>query len=421
MTHFWSYTDTTHEEAESRFVFGSSKPPDQYEFAFVPRNAEVLGLVDSTPIPGQSSDVLSTPFLRSLFHIIVPPVFPPKLSSSFNLVKGMVALLQLLYTSSTLYRTGGGQVNRYGFAAPGLTVLPYAVMSALNFVTNLVSPHYPTLYLVRSKVMEEAERRTGLSFHYVVGRVVEESGTNSDNIIMEGWSEIAGTFKDDNNVLHVTHSAEEDKKIELSYRPGQKIYVPACPRFQRKDDTQTSPLRQFNEIRRGWLEFPRYLTRRQQALIQPSLFSLSRLSSQLHSCVQALRPHIHNIRLPQRSQRRQYVTRGMNSYEVYLVAFISGAEFFIMLALSNFNGQQSTLAQRAWIITWLFAGSLIVAVMVVMKYIPFYFDMNRDDWLTDFLIKVFVVYCLSSGAPAIGGFVVVSQMLKAYGICYKFV
>ena len=142
----------------------------------------------------------------------------------------MAALLQSLYASLTLYRTNGGQVNRYGFAAPGLTVLPYAVMSTINLMANLVAPNYPTLYLVRSEVMEEAERRTGLPFHYTVGKVVDKSGFN--DIDIEGWSEIAGSFKDDDKLLSVSPSAEEDGKIEICDSSHQTIYVPACPRFR---------------------------------------------------------------------------------------------------------------------------------------------------------------------------------------------
>ena len=105
MTRFWSYADTNHYvQFENRVVFGLRKLPDEYKFAFVPRNAEVLGFVGSTSTPS--------------------PISTPKLSSSSNIVKGMVALLQLLYTSLTLYHANGGQVKQYGFAAPGLTVPP---------------------------------------------------------------------------------------------------------------------------------------------------------------------------------------------------------------------------------------------------------------------------------------------------------
>ena len=342
---FWSFADTGRVGIGSRVVFGYSKPPDQYQFAFVPRNTEVLSLVDDNTIES--------------------PVSTPKLSSSFNLVKAIAALVQLLYTSFTLYHTNGGQLKQYGFAAPGLTVLPYAVMSGLNLIANLVTPHYPTMYLVRSKVMEEAERRRGSPFNYVVGELVEESGTDED-----GWPEIAGYFKHDDKVLYVTSSAKR-KRIKISDKSSgessESIYVPACPRFRRTDDT-------------------RYMARR--------------------SIIRS------------------------NIYEMCLFTFIVAAEICIILTLSNFSGQQSTFAQRTWIVTWLFSGYVFGIMNYLWSYIQGYGTTDKREsgelspWVKvkrgifDIVyIPSFVCLC----APAIGGFVVVSQILKAYGICYKFV
>ena len=317
-------------------VFGFSEPPDQYEFTFVPRNTKVLSLVDPTLIPPDSTSE--------------SPVSTPKLSSSFNLVKGIAAMLQLLYTSFTLYHTNGGQLNQYGFAAPGLTVLPYAVMSGLNLLANLVTPSYPTLYLVRSKVMEEAERRPGTRFHYVVGEIVDEPGTDDD-----GWSEITGSFQDDNKILHVAPSAGEDKdkRIEISDDSSQKLYVPACPRFQRTDD-------------------PRCLAR--------------------HSIIPS------------------------KTYEIVLVTFIVVAEIFFALALSKFSAQQSTFVQRTWMVTWLFAGYLYG----VMSYFWGFIFFQKHGQLSPWMKGVLTVYTYVVVAPPIGGFIVASQMLRAYGICYKF-
>ena len=416
-THLWSYTDTNHVGIGSRAIFGLSEPPDQYMFVFVPRNAEVLPLVDPTPTP--SSNVPDIPLLRYLSRVFASPVSTTKLSSSFNLLKGVAALLQLLYASFTLYRTTGGQVEQYGYAAPGFTVLPYAVMSALNLVASLVAPHYPKLYLVRSKVMEEAERRTGLPFHFVVGKVADESGTGND--VMEGWSEIAGSFMDDDEVLNVTHSAEEDWEIKICDDSRQRIYVPACPRFRRTDDTQTSPIEQFyvSETRHGLrLVFPRYMERRQQALMRPSLFSFSRLSSQPQ---RALRPHINYIRLPQTQPlQRPPQAMALNLYEIFLVSIISSIEYGIIIVLSNNNEQQSTFAQRAWTLAWLMAGCIIGATISVWGRI---LSIAWKSGRVSHIRLSFLVFCLMViiSMPAIGGFVVVSQMLKAYGICKRFV
>ena len=437
MTRYWRYMDTDIDgdaKIESRrTVFGLNKIPDQYRLAFVPHNTEVLGLVDSTP--AQSSNSPDIPLLRFLYRIFSSPLSTPKLSSSFNLVKGMVALLQSLYASLTLYRTNGGQVNRYGYAAPGLTVLPYAVMSTLNLMANLVAPHYPTLYLVRSEVMEEAEQRTEVPFHYVVGSVVDESDTND---VKEGWSEVAGSFKDDDELLHVSPSAEEDEKIKISDSSHQTIYVPACPKFRRTNDFQTSPLRLFIESEfplRG-LQFPDYMARREQVLIQPSL--------QIHPRnVGAPRPRwlnstSHCLRRCQRLASTYLppafyailmsimpVSRSSSSelhllnnsappqmlLELGLSLFIIFAELLITLAVSKFKGQQSTVAQRGWTVAWLIAS--IYGLFITLA---------RRSQTSDRTSKFMICYqTLIVGAPAIGGFVVVFQMLNAYGICYKFV
>ena len=465
-TRFWSYSDTGSVDIGSRVVFGYSKPPDQYSFAFVPRNTEVLGLVD--PIPTPSSNVLDIPLLRSLCRIFASPDSTPKLSSSFNLVKGMVALLQLIYASSTLYRTSGGQVKQYGFAAPGLTVLPYAVMSALNLVANLLTPQYPTMYLVRSEVMEEAERRTGLSFHYVVGKIVDKSGT--DNVVKKGWSEIAGSFKDDDKQLYVPSSEEEDEKIAICDDSDQTIYIPACPRFPRTDDNRSSPLRHFIEssLPRRQLEFPLYqfLARPQQAPIQISIFShshtirlflkslesrltaqyehipqseiqpsklrrfastligrltrlIERLYDNLNDSLTVITDHLILItgRKPSRQpdHRPDHRWSRLGECEILLVGSTVCAEALFALALSNFSGQQSTLAQRAWTVTW-FLVSSTYGTGIVEAPVDGY---GEEMTLIRRLWECFVI--VACGAPAIGGFVVVSQMLEAYGICYKFV
>ena len=444
-TRFWSYTDTNLSGIGSRAVFGLSEPPDQYEFAFVPRNTVVLALVDSFPTPPSnipdkhllrrifasqvsmalvdssptpSSNVSDKPLLRRIF---ASPISTPKLSSSSNIVKGMVALLQLLYTSFTLYHTNGDQLNQFGFAAPGLTVLPYAIMSGLNLLASLVAPNYPTMYLVRSKVMEEAERRTGLRFHYAVGRVVDELDTDTD--VMEGWSEIAGSFEDNDKVLYVTTPAGEGEKIEIHNMFRQRIgigsekaiYVPSCPRFRRTDDPETSPLRRFYKNLMEGLVFPRYLARRRN----PLSFSFSQLSSLPQSRERApvLPPSlIYFVGLPDFP---------LNKYETCLVAFIFGAEFLITLALSKFRGQQSTTAQRGWTVAWLFAGYVFGAGIYTVNLVLAY--LRRNSRILGMLglrvrsRRVVCVYIAVCSAPAIGGFVVVSQMLRAYGICYKFV
>jgi hypothetical protein len=99
--------------------------------------------------------------------------------------------------------------------------------------------------------------------------------------------------------------------------------------------------------------------------------------------------------------------------EMYIILGITFPELFTILALSNFSGQQSTLAQRAWTVTWLVNGCVIGSVLSSIA--------GTDSDFAETPMLTLCVGMVLYGAPAIGGFVVVSQMLKAYGICYKFV
>ena len=97
------------------------------------------------------------------------PKTTAEVSSSYSLAQGLVAVFQTLYASATLYRARGDQIERYGYAAFGLTVAPYLVMSIVNLVSTILTPNYPTTFMVESEIMREAARRDGARFDGVVG------------------------------------------------------------------------------------------------------------------------------------------------------------------------------------------------------------------------------------------------------------
>ncbi|KAH8648352.1 hypothetical protein BGZ60DRAFT_437678 [Tricladium varicosporioides] len=128
-----------------RHIHGMQKLPIGYELAILPSNTSVeISLEHGT---GEI-----------------------QISSSHSVVKATVSILQVIFASVTLYRSRGRQLERYGYAAFSLTVLPYIVMSTINLLGNLLTPDFPTLYLVRSPVMNEAESR-GAQFDGVIGKV----------------------------------------------------------------------------------------------------------------------------------------------------------------------------------------------------------------------------------------------------------
>jgi len=89
------------------------------------------------------------------------------ISSSYNVIRLFVALGQL-YSVINLLRAN----KLEDYSAYQLTLVPYALMSFINIVSDFVTPSYPAVYMVRSSVMEEAERR---------GAVFEGGSENSTN------------------------------------------------------------------------------------------------------------------------------------------------------------------------------------------------------------------------------------------------
>jgi hypothetical protein len=77
----------------------------------------------------------------------------------YNIMKILISIAQMAFAISTLYRTRGDQISQYGYAAFGLTVTPYAFMSLVNFVGNLICPQYGAMFIVESTDLDELRER----------------------------------------------------------------------------------------------------------------------------------------------------------------------------------------------------------------------------------------------------------------------
>ena len=121
--------------------------------------------------------------LPSCSLVTKEPDLPIEISSSYSFSKIIASMVQLVAAIITLYRARGTQLEQYGYAAFGLSVIQYAIMSFINLLGNLICPVYPTLYMLRSEVMDEAEARGG-RFIGAVGMLVQEvpEGTQGETL-----------------------------------------------------------------------------------------------------------------------------------------------------------------------------------------------------------------------------------------------
>lgn len=66
-----------------------------------------------------------------------------------NIVKVLAAIAQIAYASFQLVESSGPQIEKSGYAAYQLTIIPYAIMSLLNLLASLCEPEFPSMFLVR--------------------------------------------------------------------------------------------------------------------------------------------------------------------------------------------------------------------------------------------------------------------------------
>ncbi|KAK1759918.1 hypothetical protein QBC47DRAFT_410622 [Echria macrotheca] len=82
-----------------------------------------------------------------------------RLDGTYSIIKPLTAAVQMSSAVVTLFRAVGDEIDRYGFTAFGLTVVPYLVMTLFNLLALLATPEYTTFYAVWSEVYAEAAAR----------------------------------------------------------------------------------------------------------------------------------------------------------------------------------------------------------------------------------------------------------------------
>ena len=85
-----------------------------------------------------------------------------QIGQSKSWIKMLISVAQLILSCITIYRAGGSQFDRYGYACFGLSVFPYTVMSFVNLIFVGILGDYPCLYVMRTAVLDEAKQCGGV-------------------------------------------------------------------------------------------------------------------------------------------------------------------------------------------------------------------------------------------------------------------
>ncbi|KFA48275.1 hypothetical protein S40293_11595 [Stachybotrys chartarum IBT 40293] len=361
-------------------VHGAFQIPHGYDFAYIPCDA-VAKNANWSCRPEELE--------RQALH---PPELSPRrgdtaaasasISSNYDVSKALIAIGQTVSGAVTLYGARYSQLDRYGYAAYGLTVVPFLIMSLINLASQIATADYPALYMVHTPVMDEARRRGGV-FDGVVGFMAMDELEAREAYVWRATSQ--------ENVLslkRITESAAINNQLVL-------------------DTAQP-----------------------QSALVQ---FGALGLEQQYRSLM------IQNCPKPKRlGQPMKLISRDAATTLVIFVlpALVISISLLIIGVLTHFQPGQSTVAQRAWTMSWLamgiFGGAMPDSITIAC-FPLFMYSINRvrrpdySGWalLSDvsywaLVIKDIAVVISIWGiffAPTIGGLVIVGQMIHESGLC----
>lgn len=282
------------------------------------------------------------------------------IASSYGTAKSFTGVLQIIISVFSLYSSSSNQVNDYGYAAFGFSVIPYTVMSFLNAIANSIEADYDTLFMVESDVMDEAYERTGQEFVGAVAVLMEEHPKEGVDLKFRkskehGWRayEVDGYGKEVGRRWRVTFEEEEINNENFSTparinENAARIVVPAEGQYRLK-------------------------------------------------------------------KKQVKFSQKVYNFSVFIIIFISLIIPYIVIAsLSHFRPRGSTTRQRTFMMGWLVVGQIIGVVDLIES------TGGGKKWWWDLLensIKVVIV--IAGFAFAVGGFIEAGKMLRNFGFCFR--
>ncbi|KAF2012659.1 hypothetical protein BU24DRAFT_425294 [Aaosphaeria arxii CBS 175.79] len=338
-------------------IHGRCKLPRGYALTLVPPDAK---FEDDAPRTFKNKK-------RRILNCILPgiqSVDEPQIevACSNNSIKSVASIVQVIFAISTLYRTRGNQIKRYGYAAYGLTVTPYAWMSIINGFGNIIRPQYSSIFVVDSFRLAE------------VRRLPPEFENCVDSTIGKLTDESAKSAEVEFNQARSRNSKAKSKKTDIGFKN----------RF-------TQQLRAEENKHTFGYKFG---------------YNIARILGRRK------RKRSTNSSSEDDDEERQVVFKLMDLVDNSspLPPFIGiSVPLIVVGALSEFSAGDSTYAQRVWLMLWLALGALINIVYIMQD------EKKLKVTGTVPIILTILIY----GTPSIGGFVVVGQMMLQDGVCSK--
>lgn len=378
---------------ESSKIHGRCQLAEGYALSYVPGDMKV-----NARIPSSSGNVTTQSSTQT------------RLACVHSFPRTLLSLSQTISGAFALYKASGSQIERYGFAAFGLTVIPYVVISVINFTGSLLSGEYETIFLVHSSIMDEMIARGGFS-DGTVGTVDGATEDHTDTPLLDrevsiGLGGTAVKFEGSKELLRCVGSSNQSFKIEPLKNPAPKrwcfrwkhryhglLYYPVLTQKPAPITKDTSiaqePSPKPKDAKQGhWQRWP------WQKPPVSAKDKISTISIPSHSPFTRLPPTRHQTPL--------------NLLAIILFLMAIATPYLIIGILSGFKSNKSSPLQRNFTLTWLICG----------QSQGYGLGESVEQWTRKKtalwgLLIVFFFY----GSYIVCGFYVVAQEMLEFGTC----
>lgn len=286
-----------------------------YALSYIPEDIKIYSRV-------KYHRILSISHLLGMNHI--PSI---KLASTHDVPRILFSLIQTVSGGYSLYRARGSQIERYGYAAFGLTGLPYMMVSIVNLIGSLLTSEYEAIYMVHSAIMDEMTSRGGLC----------------DGVV--------GTIERPDHQTYVHIDGEEvtmpqGKKMQSSSLGGEL----QCKEMMEKAnevELRISMRNHIEPVKDVWL-YQKWSRKRQEAKEKKDK--------------QAESPPVRLLCVPSHSAftrlSRRWLQTCLNTLTIVLLVLVLGVPYLVIGLLTKFRLAHSTSTHRTFTLNWLICGQL---------------------------------------------------------------
>ena len=306
-------------------------------------------------------------------------VKPTRIASTHDIPRILFSLIQTVSGGYSLYKARGSQIDRYGFAAFGLTVLPYTIVSIINVIASLLSAEYETVYMVHSTMMDEMVSRGGI-VDGVVGSLQENTTVESSGYIGTSCAKEASTsvgFQGSEDHLHGYEvGADKARKFNiLPYEPSRPVpskkwIVRACHRYRKWHGLVTL-----------------YDPKSKPSVTGPAI------DIPTH-------PTLHSLSPP------WYQTR-LNIFALIILFLTLALPYAVIAILTGWKAKHSTSVQQNFVLLWLVHGQFQGYAVAKVEKLTGKKSSIRG------LLLIFLFY----GSNCVCGLTVVAQEMLEFGTC----